>query len=101
MTRQARAVVIGGGIMGVSVAYHLAAEGWTEVVLCEKSELTSGSTWHAAGQIAHAVDSRTMGWVNDYSIRLYRRLEREPARRSAGMAAAACASDTTKKKWIG
>ena len=63
--------------MGVSVAYHLAAEGWTEVVLCEKSELTSGSTWHAAGQIAHAVDSRTMGWVNDYSIRLYRRLERE------------------------
>ena len=77
MTRQARAVVIGGGIMGVSVAYHLAAEGWTEVVLCEKSELTSGSTWHAAGQIAHAVDSRTMGWVNDYSIRLYRRLERE------------------------
>ena len=76
-SRQARAVVIGGGIMGVSAAYHLAAEGWTDVVLCEKAELTSGSTWHAAGQIAHAVDSRVMGWVNDYSIKLYRRLERE------------------------
>ena len=77
MTRQARAVVIGGGIMGVSVAYHLAAEGWTDVILCEKGELTSGSTWHAAGQIAHAVGSRTLGWVNNYSMELYRRLERE------------------------
>ena len=76
-SRQARVVVIGGGIMGVSAAYHLAAEGWTDVVLCEKAELTSGSTWHAAGQIAHAVDSRVMGWMNDYSIKLYRRLERE------------------------
>ena len=76
-SRQARVVVIGGGIMGVSAAYHLAAEGWTDVVLCEKAELTSGSTWHAAGQIAHAVDSRVMGWVNDYSIKLYQRLERE------------------------
>lgn len=77
MTKQARAVIIGGGIMGVSVAYHLAAEGWDDVILCEKGELTSGSTWHAAGQIAHAVGSRTMGWVNDYSIKLYRQLEEE------------------------
>ena len=77
MTRQARAVVIGGGIMGVSVAYHLAAEGWTDVILCEKGELTSGSTWHAAGQIAHAVGSRTLGWVNNYSMELYQRLETE------------------------
>ena len=77
MTRQARAVVIGGGIMGVSVAYHLAANGWTDVILCEKGELTSGSTWHAAGQIAHAVGSRTLGWVNNYSIELYQRLEKE------------------------
>ena len=77
MTRQARAVVIGGGIMGVSVAYHLAAEGWTDVILCEKGELTSGSTWHAAGQIARAVGSRTLGWVNNYSMELYQRLETE------------------------
>ena len=77
MTRQARAVVIGGGIMGVSVAYHLAANGWTDVILCEKGELTSGSTWHAAGQITHAVGSRTLGWVNNYSMELYQRLEKE------------------------
>ena len=77
MTRQAHAVVIGGGIMGVSVAYHLAAGGWADVILCEKGELTSGSTWHAAGQIAHAVGSRTLSWVNNYSIELYQRLEKE------------------------
>ncbi len=77
MTQQARVVVIGGGIMGASVLYHLAAEGWTDIVLCEKAELTSGSTWHAAGQIAHAVGSRTMAWVNEYSRQLYLRLERE------------------------
>ncbi|MGH6901609.1 MAG: FAD-dependent oxidoreductase, partial [Geminicoccaceae bacterium] len=45
---QARAVIIGGGIVGCSVAYHMAREGWKEVVLLERKRLTSGSTWHAA-----------------------------------------------------
>ncbi|MEM7745432.1 MAG: FAD-binding oxidoreductase, partial [Pseudomonadota bacterium] len=52
---QARVVIIGGGVMGCSLAYHLCKEGWTDVVLLEKAELTSGSTWHAAGQITHSV----------------------------------------------
>ena len=49
MRSEARAVVIGGGVVGASVLYHLARIGWTDVVLLEKSELTAGSTWHAAG----------------------------------------------------
>jgi dimethylglycine dehydrogenase len=50
MNSQARIVIVGGGIMGVALAYHLAEEGETNVMLIEKGELTSGSTWHAAGQ---------------------------------------------------
>ena len=53
MKSHARVVIVGGGIMGVGLLYHLALEGWTDVVLIEKGELTSGSTWHAAGQCPH------------------------------------------------
>ena len=51
MQSHARVAIVGGGIMGVGLLYHLALEGWTELVLLEKSELTSGSTWHAAGLV--------------------------------------------------
>ncbi len=53
MQSHARVVIVGGGIMGVGLLYHLALEGWTDVVLVEKVALTSGSTWHAAGQCPH------------------------------------------------
>lgn len=68
---QARVVIIGGGIMGYGVAYHLAHEGWSDVVVLEKAELTSGSTWHAAGQITRATSSYTLGKCVDYNISLY------------------------------
>lgn len=67
----ARVVIIGGGIMGCGLAYHLAHEGWTDVVLLEKAELTSGSTWHAAGQITHSTSSFTLGKCVGYNIDLY------------------------------
>ncbi len=67
----ARVVVIGGGVMGVGTAYHLAHEGWSDVVLLEKAELTSGSTWHAAGQITHSTSSFGLGRCVDYNIGLY------------------------------
>ena len=51
MKTQARAVVIGGGVVGVSMLYHLAKKGWTDAVLIVRKELTSGSTWHAAGML--------------------------------------------------
>ena len=53
----ARVAIIGGGIFGVSLLYHLAKEGWTDLLLIEKGELTSGSTWHAAGQCPHFIGS--------------------------------------------
>ncbi len=68
---QARVVIVGGGVMGVGLAYHLAHEGWTDVVLLEKAELTSGSTWHAAGQITHSTSSLSLGKCVDYNVGLY------------------------------
>ena len=74
----ARVVIVGGGIMGCGLAYHLAHEGWRDVVLLEKSELTSGSTWHAAGQITHSTSSFGLGKCVDYNVGLYAgRLEAE------------------------
>ena len=67
----ARVVIVGGGVMGCGLAYHLAHEGWTDIVLLEKAELTSGSTWHAAGQITHSTSSFALGKCVDYNIGLY------------------------------
>ena len=71
---QARVVIVGGGIMGCGLAYHLAHEGWTDVVLLEKAELTNGSTWHAAGQITHSTSSFALGKCVGYNIELYSRV---------------------------
>src|SRR6266566_1508395 len=71
---RARAVVIGGGITGASVIYHLAKAGWREVVLLEKAELTSGSTCHAAGLVTQFNPSPTMMRFRRYSIELYQEL---------------------------
>ncbi len=68
----ARVVIVGGGIMGCGVAYHLAHERWgPDVVLLEKAELTSGSTWHAAGQITHSTSNFGLGKCVGYNIGLY------------------------------
>ncbi|MBD3666242.1 FAD-dependent oxidoreductase [Sulfitobacter aestuariivivens] len=68
----ARVVIVGGGVMGVGIAYHLGHEGWgADTVLLEKAELTSGSTWHAAGQITHSTSSFGLGKCVDYNIGLY------------------------------
>ncbi|HUZ85710.1 MAG TPA: FAD-dependent oxidoreductase [Candidatus Baltobacterales bacterium] len=71
---RARAVVVGGGITGVSVAYHLAKAGWRDTVLLEKDQLTSGSTCHAAGLVTQFNPSPTMMRFRSYSIELYREL---------------------------
>jgi dimethylglycine dehydrogenase len=73
----AKLVVVGGGIMGVSLLYHLTKEGWSDVVLIEKSELTSGSTWHAAGQCPHMLGSLNLAKIHLHSTNLYKSLEKE------------------------
>jgi len=75
---QARVVVIGGGIVGCSTLYHLTREGWTDVVLVERDELTSGSTWHAAAQVTQFGGNQTMIALKRYSINLYRELAADP-----------------------
>ena len=75
MQSHARVVIVGGGIMGVGLLYHLALEGWTDVVLVEKGELTSGSTWHAAGQCPHFNSSLNATKLHVYGTDLYSRLE--------------------------
>ncbi|WP_168774358.1 GcvT family protein [Stagnihabitans tardus] len=74
---KARAVVVGGGVSGCSVAYHLAKAGWTDVVLLERRRLTSGTTWHAAGLIGQLRGSANMTRLAKYSADLYRGLEAE------------------------
>ncbi|MBZ0122973.1 MAG: FAD-dependent oxidoreductase [Roseovarius sp.] len=75
MKSHARVVVLGGGIHGVSTLYQLALEGWTDAVLIEKGELTSGTTWHAAGQCPNFNGSINIAKISEYSISLYRSLE--------------------------
>ena len=78
MKTQAKVVVIGGGVVGVSALYHLAKKGWgEEVVLLEKAELTSGSTWHAAGLLPLFNMSYSVGQIHKYSVDLYGKLEAE------------------------
>ena len=77
MRKQAQVVVVGGGNMGASVLYHLAHLGWTDSVLLEKSELTSGATWHAAGLVSRMVASHSLGSIHDYAVDLYKRIEAE------------------------
>jgi 4-methylaminobutanoate oxidase (formaldehyde-forming) len=75
---RAQVVIIGGGVIGTSVAYHLAALGWTDVVLLERDRLTSGTTWHAAGLVVSGgMTTETLAWMTKYSTDLYARLEDE------------------------
>jgi dimethylglycine dehydrogenase len=77
MKTHARVVVVGGGVVGVSTLYHLVKKGWSDVVLLERTELTAGSTWHAAGLLPLFNMSYTVGQLHKYSVDLYKRLEAE------------------------
>ncbi|MEM8654602.1 MAG: FAD-dependent oxidoreductase [Pseudomonadota bacterium] len=77
MRTHAQAVVIGGGVIGCSILYHLTKLGWTDVVLLERDELTSGSTWHAAANIHGLHDSTNISRIQHYTMGLYKELEQE------------------------
>jgi dimethylglycine dehydrogenase len=76
MKKHAQAVVIGGGVVGVSVLYHLTKAGWKDVVLIERAELTSGSTWHAAGGMHTINGDPNVAKLQQYTIKLYEEIER-------------------------
>lgn len=77
MRDSAQVVIIGGGIVGCSIAYHLTKMGWRDVVILEKGELTSGSTWHAAGLVGQLRSHRNITRMLQYSVGLYKTLEAE------------------------
>ena len=78
MKSRTKVVVIGGGIAGCSTLYHLTQEGWTDVVLVERDELTSGTTWHSAAQVTNFGMTQTMVGLKSHSIALYKRLRDDP-----------------------
>ncbi|HCQ64604.1 MAG TPA: FAD-dependent oxidoreductase [Rhodobacteraceae bacterium] len=78
MKRTTRVVVIGGGIAGCSTLYHLTQEGWCDVVLVERDELTSGTTWHSAAQVTNFGMTQTMVGLKSHSIALYKELADDP-----------------------
>src|SRR5215469_6687911 len=77
MKTHVRVLVIGGGVVGISTLYHLTKKGWSDVVLIERKELTSGSTWHAAGLLPLFNVSYSVGQIHKYSVKLYQTLESE------------------------
>jgi dimethylglycine dehydrogenase len=81
MKSKTKVVVIGGGAVGVSTLYHLAKKGWSDVVLVERKELTSGSTWHAAGLLPLFNMSYSVGQLHRYAVKLYKSLEEETGKK--------------------
>ena len=74
---QTKVIVIGGGVAGCSVAYHLAKLGWKDTILLERDQLTSGTTWHAAGLVGQLGATATITKLRKYSLDLYKELEKK------------------------
>ena len=98
MKTHARVVVIGGGVVGAGTLYHLARKGWSDVVLVERRELTSGSTWHAAGLLPLFNMSYSVGQIHKSSVELYRTLEAETGQ-DVGLRSATSGSRCTATGW--
>src|SRR5713101_7736592 len=74
---ETKVVIVGGGVVGCSLAYHLTKFGWKDVVLLEQNQLGGGTTWHAAGLVGRLRTTNSMTRINKYSVELYSELERE------------------------
>jgi carbamoyl-phosphate synthase large subunit len=94
-----KVVVIGGGVVGCSVAYHLAKFGWKDTVLLERDQLTSGTTWHAAGLVSQLGPSAAITKIRKYSLELYKQLEKEIDFSSGLKLNGALSIATTKGRW--
>ena len=99
LPRNTKVVVIGGGVIGCSVAYHLAKFGWKDTILLERDQLTSGTTWHAAGLVSQLGPSAAITKIRKYSLELYKQLEKETDFSSGLKLNGALSVATTKGRW--
>ena len=97
--RSTKVVVIGGGVIGCSVAYHLAKFGWKDTIILERDQLTSGTTWHAAGLVSQLGPSAAITKIRKYSLELYKKLEKEINFSSGLKLNGALSIATTKGRW--
>ena len=95
--KSTKVVVIGGGVVGCSVAYHLAKFGWKDTVLLERDQLTSGTTWHAAGLVSQLGPTAAITKIRKYSLDLYKELEKK-VDHSAGLKIKRCTFNC-RKQW--
>ncbi len=99
LPKSAKVVVIGGGVVGCSCAYHLAKFGWKDTILVERDQLTSGTTWHAAGLVSQLGPSAGITKIRKYSLELYKKLEKELDFSSGLKLNGALSIATTKGRW--
>ena len=99
LPKNAKAIIIGGGVAGCSVAYHLGKYGWKDVVLLERDQLTSGTTWHAAGLVSQLGPTAAITKIRKYSLELYKKLEKEVDFSSGLKLNGALSIATTKGRW--
>ena len=97
---QSRVVIVGGGVVGASVAFHLTELGWSDVVLLERYTLTSGTTWHAAGLVAQLRATESLTRLSRYSLDLYQRLEDETGQSTGFRAPGAISLATTPERFV-
>ncbi len=99
LPKTTKVVIIGGGIAGCSVAYHLAKQGWKDIVLLERDQLTSGTTWHAAGLVSQLGATATITKLRKYSLDLYKELEKKTELSSGLKLHGAISIATTKPRF--
>src|ERR671924_2308988 len=97
---QAQVVIVGGGIVGCSTAYHLTKSGWKDVLLLEQGRLTSGTTWHAAGLVGQMRPNRNMTRMSKYGIELYSTLEAETGLATGWKQCGSVNVAQTPERWI-
>src|SRR5579885_1241911 len=101
MKSHAQVAAIGGGVVGCSVLYHLTKAGWKDVVLVERNELTSGSTWHAAGGM-HTINSDpNVAKLQQYTINLYKEIEQISGQSAASTSPRGSRSPRPARGWTG
>jgi len=99
LPRGAKVIIIGGGIAGCSVAYHLAKFGWKDIILLERDQLTSGTTWHAAGLVSQLGPSAAVTKIRKYTTDLYKELEKKTGFSAGLKLNGALSIATTKERW--